>query len=698
MATRDEELRVRATFDGSELKAGLDGVASTGAAAGAAVGAAGEKAADGLDKAADAARRTGEAVEGAGKKGSDGLDLTSAAARDLEAYLKRLEVAGVAPETVTRNAEKAAAALALVTAEAQKAGTEIPPQFAGAGAAIEAAKDRAVAMGAALKDVGQTPTKFDNLVKGVTELVQTEAKAITETQALQAQIAKLNATNSPRGLMLGIAQLQARLEEVAAKAKLAGQAVGPEMAAEVRRAEAAIAQAIPRAGKLADTIADTRKQAGIAVEGYKTLGAAGGGLQGVFSVMDDAGKGLTSTLGKIGIGAIGLTQALKLGYETGQTIRTLYQDLTGKELPNLTNAFLKLTMGVDDSTKAFDRHGVTARSHAGLTNAAKQAVAGLFDQLQKLNPALKSADDEYGRGAKELDLLTQAMFKAASGGPGSIRAFEEELKRAATVLAADFTKGLRDGTIDTTKLTVEQKKLIEEVKRLAAAATDSAAKLGAAFAQIRDEYAKDAAAAEANRDKIIAASKTKLREIDADLQAGRISLEQHSEAKRQIIEQERTDEVAALEAVDAAKAKAVTATEKLANAEGVTAKQLVEATTKHDAYGTSVGASAAKSEEFARALESVDRSSSAYTAKLADMRKAHGEAATSFSSFNEKLAAGETHLKLATENTGKLGESISITAGKAAASVGQLDAMAQAFDRVAAAAARAAGAGAGGGA
>lgn len=517
-------------------------------------------------------------------------------------------------------------------------------------------------------------------------------------QALEAALKKTENALSPRGIIDSAARIKIALEDIEAEAKRTGQAIGPDLAAKMRQAEVAYTTAIQRGGRLADTIADTRKQAGLAAEGYKTLGAAGGGLSGIFGVMDDAGKGLTSTLGKVGIGAIGLTQALKLGYDTGQSIRTLYQDLTGKELPNLTNAFIKLTMGVSDSTKAFDRHGVVARSHAGLTNAAKQAVSGLFDQLQKLNPALKSADDEYGRGAKELDLLTKAMFAAASGGPGSIRAFEEELKRAATVLAADFTKGLRDGTIDTTKLTAEQKKLIEEVKRLAAAATDSAAKLGAAFAQIRDEYAKDAAAAEANRDKIIAASKTKLREIDADLQAGKISLEQHSEAKRQIIEREREDEVTALEAVDAAKDKAVKATEALSNATGANAQQLVEATAKHDAYGTSIGASAAKSEEFARALDSVDKSSGAYTAKLDEMRKAHGEASTSFSSFNEKLAAGETHLKLATENTGKLGESISITAGKAAASVGQLDAMAQAFDRVAAAAARAAGAGAGGGA
>lgn len=209
--TREDELLVRGRWDGSELKSGLEGVSSTGAAAGAAIGAAGEKAAEGLDKASAAGKKMGDEVAAGGKEAAEGL-----------------------------------------------------------------------------------------------------TSVLGPSEKLEAQIKKTGNALSPRGMVDGAARMRIALEDIERQAKETGQAIGPELAAQMQRAETEINAAIARAGRLNETMEGVRKQAGLTADKMEFLAGALASPESAIQAMSKAGTGATKALGDLGLKAIVLNQGFGL--------------------------------------------------------------------------------------------------------------------------------------------------------------------------------------------------------------------------------------------------------------------------------------------------------------------------------------------------------------------------------------------------
>lgn len=496
---------------------------------------------------ASGAAGVGTALESAGKKGADGLELTSAAARDVEAYLKRIEAAGVAPDTLARNAEKAAAALAVLNREAAETGTEIPAQFAGAGAAIEAATARASAMRTEMERIGQTPTKLDVLVSSVNSLISTEEKATSETQAFLAQIQKLNAAESPRGLTLGIVQLQQRLEELKVQAAAAGAEAGPRFAAAIQQGEAAITANTRKLGVLKDEMQDTAKKAGVAAEGYKTLAMAGGGLPGVFMAMDDAGKGWISTLGKVGLVGFGVTQAFGLMKEAGAKLG----EMLAHEVDHWDDARMAMQKAMTatieyDAARKLEKAGI-------LTNIKSyEDLIEKYHLYEVASGRSKVAAEDLGKTlGLTLPEHTKEAVKAAEKLAAVIDgAFAQSLTQGTRVLLDNqgAIKKLIDAVQDggaklppaLAKYLPALKSVADAEKDVAERATQAANAQGAfttALLKAAESAASVAKGAEKDIGKAYDDQAKALKEINAELNAGTISLQEHSDKKKKIVQE-----------------------------------------------------------------------------------------------------------------------------------------------------------------
>jgi len=427
VGTRDEELRVRATFDGSELKGGLDGVAAAGTAAGAAVAAGGAKAAEGL------------------------------------------------------------------------------------------------------------------------------TAAIGPSAKLEEQIKKTANALSPRGIVDGAAKIRIALEDIEAHAKATGQAIGPELAAQMQRAEAAIAAAIPRAGRLADTIADTRKQAGLAAEGYKTLGVAGGGLQSVFGAMDDAGEGWVSTLGKMGIAAFGVGQAIGLARSIVQSATTAIQDhLNAQDALSRKLAEAKASQDKWAASTLLAQRGLipfgatveqTARNmdiYALASGRAGQRQKELAESAGVVIPNFKLLKDS----AEVLGATMEGAFKRgnaeglafAQANEANLKAVEASFRALGEAVPVGVRKAL-DALAEVSRAT---KEFADEIKRLNEAYSFDRAASEARIKALRDEAdARKAsidslkASIEASKQSADAARDEAARRMKA-LNEENVSLEEYSKRKKEI--------------------------------------------------------------------------------------------------------------------------------------------------------------------
>ena len=257
---------------------------------------------------------------------------------------------------------------------------------------------------------------------GLKQKAKEPAAAFDESKAaadrLNTAVDKLNAQESPRGLIKGAAQLEAALEEIR---KSAGP-IGPELAASIAKAQSAIDAAIPKAGKLADAMGDMRTRATGAAEGHKLLQSSMGGLPSLFTAMDDGGKGWVSTLGKVGITSFGVVEGVKLIIQTVQAANQTIQE-------HLTKA----------DAWAFKMGQVQlAHDHASLAIAAAQkgtiayggSLAATIANLDRYTVA-------HGRNT----LAIEAMAKTAGvTAPTSLRAMEESTKNLDAVTSAAFAR------------------------------------------------------------------------------------------------------------------------------------------------------------------------------------------------------------------------------------------------------------------
>lgn len=535
--------------------------------------------------------------------------------------------------------------------------------------------DRLIVESSYVDGLGPGLAKNETAAKGVGTAAQAAGKeaasglALAEggSAKLEAAIKKASAALSPRGIVDGAARIRIALEDIEKEATRAGQAIGPGLAAQMQRAEAAIATAIPRAGRLADTIADTRKQAGLAAEGYKALGAAGGGLQGVFTSMDDAGSGWVSTLGKVGIASFGLVQAFQLvssiaktGSEAVQKLVTAHYDLAVKQellraatdrATIATSAAMKGQIAFGGSFAQTIRNlelqrvamGGATLSMEAIAKAAGVTVPQSFETF-KTHLASMSAlsSNAFAKGAQEARLWGLENL-------GALKAAEEQARITGEVLPA----ALRRMIEETERAIDADKRFKAEIDELNKAHTFSLELAQKLEVSLTDEVRSREAAAAAAQHEIDAATKKiaadraeiadieemsslKLRALNEELLAERVTLEQYSKAKTKIVMEAAEAEeaanqriIASEKQVEAARAKEQEEAYKAAEAQYKLNKANDEGMAKTDSATVSltemVAAMNGETEAAGQAAESVARSTEAHNAHADTVKRLRSE-------------------------------------------------------------------------
>lgn len=362
----------------------------------------------------------------------------------------------------------------------------------------------------------------DKVAAGGKEAADALSSVLGPSAKLEAQITKTGNALSPRGIVDGAAKIRIALEDIETHARATGKAIGPDLAAQIQRAEAAIAVAIPRAGRLADTIADTRKQAGLAAEGYKVLRSAGSGLQSVFEDMDDAGVKWVSTLGKVGIAAFGITNIIGLARDIVKGATTAIQDQLNKadawalKMDKVRAEHDRTALAVAAATRGTIAFGGSIQEtvrNLDLWTASQGRNRPLIEEMAKaVGLTMPQSITVFTTKLKEMDSVTSAAMKMGAASfrqwaienESALKAAQEQARITGEVLppairkaiaeAENWTKANRDlkTSIDelnkahTFDLDVTTKR-IEGLKQLQAAQQDAIASSRAAAGFARDD-------------------------------------------------------------------------------------------------------------------------------------------------------------------------------------------------------------------
>jgi len=319
--------------------------------------------AEGVEKAATSAERLAKAASEVGDKGSAGLKKTTAAAKEtetafegmgleakqVEMYLGRLEKGAGSPLVLQRNAELAGAAMAVLAAKSEAAGTALDSAFTGrVETAIAGAKEQAAGMNAELEKMGgQTATKLDKVITALEQVAGSAGDAYAAFEKLGAEgeavanaLRKMDAAkDSPRELQRNAALAEMAMNELKVaidKAKASGVSFGPAVGTSVTTATAKITAANERAAKLRDTLGDMKTRGDLAAKGMEATAGAAGSLDGMLSRLIDTGGKTEQSLAKVGFSVLAISAAAKMGYSEGEKLRAVLVEL-GVPLPNLSD-------------------------------------------------------------------------------------------------------------------------------------------------------------------------------------------------------------------------------------------------------------------------------------------------------------------------------------------------------------------------
>lgn len=333
-------LRWRAEWDGADLVDGLGKAAAAGDRLKKSVDDIGTASPAALKKVGTAAKETDESLAGLGLE-----------AKQVEMYLGRLEKGSGSPLVLQRNAELAAAAMAVLSQSAEKAGQTIPQAFSDRVVnAIGAAKTQAEGMNAELEKMGgQTPTKLD---KVITALEKTEA-------------ASARAAASMLGLDTGSERTAASTGKAAAAVSvLKDQTIG------VAKSTMAASGAVGPFGEL-----------------LEKLGASG--------------TGAASSLASVGFQVLAAGAALKIGWDAGTKFNQFLEQ-HGNYLAKAIDGTVNWVTGLQSEEQLLTRMPI-------VLNTAIRARQQLAEETKK---TLSELDREMG-GWKNLDQVRAKALEQA---------------------------------------------------------------------------------------------------------------------------------------------------------------------------------------------------------------------------------------------------------------------------------------------
>jgi len=311
---------------------------------------------------------------------------------------------------------------------------------------------------------------------------------------------------SPRELQRTVIQLAVQtdtLKDAMASAAKNGETFGKTSTESVQRFEKAMAAANVQAAKMRDTAADLRVKGDQAAQGFEKMTQYGGSATSMMQGLADTSNGLVGGFGKAALAVVGFTEAAKLGWDAGNKARLLFQELTGKELPSLTNQLVELGTGIKNASGEFDRSGASITAYRERIDRvklsidlAKQALDQHSERLSKMTPevaraalvalghaeAIEKTTRAYGSyimTSVGVGQVTQDMTKSMIGAKDAANAVSEadvELARAtkafelaqinARAAQREYDESLKKNSSNTNSLGEYTKETKDEIDRL----------------------------------------------------------------------------------------------------------------------------------------------------------------------------------------------------------------------------------------
>lgn len=357
-------------------------------------------------------------------------------------------------------------------------------------------------------------------------------------QRAEAAVKRLsNPDLSPRALQMAVvaaAVATDRLKDAMATAQKSGGPIAPDAVAKVKAYEEATSKAADQSARYRDALGDQRARSDQAAKGAEALAGSMSSVEGVLGQLKNQTGATSQVIGELGFKVVAAAAAFKLGYDAATKVREVYQELTGKEMPNLSKWFAELVTGANKYTDAEARAGVITQSRLSQMHAKNQAAARELELLDKLIPGLtnearaaqaavtahdqlKLALERMGRAGQDVNdwavvnakVIYEALEPAVKAGKLAI----EDMSKAER-LAYETGKAMTDGH-------VAQKKALDDLTK----------SVGENLLKIRERAASEKMAADSM---ISDAYRSRDAQIKALNESG-LSGEAYNKRKREIV-------------------------------------------------------------------------------------------------------------------------------------------------------------------
>lgn len=433
---------------------------------------------------------------------------------------------------------------------------------------------------------GEAKTSLDGLGDVASKSADELTQAMKRAEDAVRKLADPNLT--PRQLETGIrtaTQATERLRDAMAAAQKTGGPVPPDAAAKVKALGDATAKAATESAKLRDVLGDQRARSDQAAKGAEALSSSMGSVEGVLGQLKNQTGATSQAIGEMGFKIVAAAAALKLGFDAATKAREVYQELTGRELPSLTNWVVKLATGVDNATGAYERHGVVARSAIGIHNAHAQTISVLTAKIATMVPEWNKTAEAL-RTSTEFSKTLDLLLKELAADHQDIAKFAKE---HADSIIATLAPALKAGTISVAAMTVEMRLAVRAALDASTAHQQEAKSIADATAKINERVAAEEKAIAAkllSAEKEVAAAGVSISaiykhrdELIKALKAEEISTEEFNKRKAEINKKASDDVDAATERETEALGKVEEAHEDYRASQEKARKALADATT-----------------------------------------------------------------------------------------------------------------------
>lgn len=268
------------------------------------------------------------------------------------------------------------------------------------------------------------------------------------------------------------------MNESFARVRASGGAVTDAGLAKQKAMSDALRDAAVRAAKLKDELGDLSARSNTAAKGGESLASSFTSVEGILGQLKNQTGQMSQSLGELGFKMVAAVGAFKLGLEIGEKVRGLYQELTGKEMPNLSRWFAELITGANEYTDAEARAGVVTQSRISQHHARAQAIdremaalKALWPELDKEKEAIGQSEAGYKQVITIIDRMANAHEDVGKWTRDHAAAIYEKLKPAvdAGVVSLGKMPGILYQAYEAGKKmaesTREQTKSIEELSR-----------------------------------------------------------------------------------------------------------------------------------------------------------------------------------------------------------------------------------------